>query len=354
MDAKLFYSWQNTLPSKYNRSFIESCIKTSIKRANKLEPLKSNFDHQKHKWLLDQATRETQGSPDIAITIFDKIQSTSLFVADVSIIKKVDNRSFPNSNVIAELGFAAACIGWENTIMIMNVSTDSPEYLPFDLRGRRVLTYHLDNKTSGNDKRNTKENLCKTMVTIINDRSKRLNLIKNDPYVTIILFISNRISILKKYWHQLIIEIYKCSNIKFEERNFDWEEFKEICSKANERNEINVSTPFGIQKKITDWYHAVHNITKKTLLEIFIFHDKIDTLVLDPLIKAEAQLNILSLGTSAGHITRDLNFYAYDIFQVFNQLSYSIEIHQKMHNQHLIEYHLRYRRLAKDRIRKES
>jgi hypothetical protein len=48
--------------------------------------------------------------------------------------------------VLTELGFASARIGWEKIVLVMNTNFGPVEDLPFDLRGRRVIPFHLSSR----------------------------------------------------------------------------------------------------------------------------------------------------------------------------------------------------------------
>lgn len=77
-------------------------------------------------------------------------------MADVSIINRsvkldsnaVNRRLTSNPNVLVELGFAAARLGWDRILLVQNTHYGTPEDLPFDLRGRRVITYDLRPETA--------------------------------------------------------------------------------------------------------------------------------------------------------------------------------------------------------------
>lgn len=135
MKRTIFYSWQSDLPNKTNRGFIDTALRRAITAIGRdetaaLEPV------------MDRDTLGVAGSPDIAVSIFAKVASADVFVADVSIINRDDgNRPTPNPNVLFELGFAVAELGWENVILVMNDVFGDPSALPFDLRGRRVIVY---------------------------------------------------------------------------------------------------------------------------------------------------------------------------------------------------------------------
>lgn len=136
--ATVFYSWQSDLPNKINRGFIEDCLKRAIKELKAEGQLKIDP-------CLDRDTMNVPGSPDIAATILDKIDSAALYVCDVSIINKgAAGRLTPNPNVLVELGYAIKSLGWNRVICVFNGATGRVEELPFDLRQRRVRVYHLD------------------------------------------------------------------------------------------------------------------------------------------------------------------------------------------------------------------
>lgn len=138
MRRNLFYSWQSDLPNNSNRGFIESCIKKSIKKLEKIAPFTLELN-------LDRDTRNISGTPDIANTIFEKISHSKIFVADISIINSSSkDRKCPNPNVLVELGFAVRVLGWERIFCIYNLDYGNFDDLPFDLRQRRPISYSIN------------------------------------------------------------------------------------------------------------------------------------------------------------------------------------------------------------------
>lgn len=135
MRRTIFYSWQSDLDGADNRNLIEEALKGSLKGIRQddtatIEPV------------LDRDTNGVPGSPSIAHSIFDKIGFADVFVADVSIINEgTCGRFTPNPNVLIELGYAVGKLGWDRIILVQNTEYGSPDNLPFDLRGRRVVTY---------------------------------------------------------------------------------------------------------------------------------------------------------------------------------------------------------------------
>jgi hypothetical protein len=138
----VFYSWQKELPNNTNRSFIEKSLGDAVKEIR-------NDDSISVEPRVDADTQGIPGSPDIGSAIFEKIKAASVFVADVSLITRAINdqgeaaRQTPNPNVLIELGFAAAVLGWNRILMVMNTHFGPVEQLPFDLRKKRTLTYDV-------------------------------------------------------------------------------------------------------------------------------------------------------------------------------------------------------------------
>lgn len=136
--ATIFYSWQSDLPNATNRGFIQQALENAIK-------ILHVDDSVTVAPVLDRDTQGLSGSPNIAETIFGKIDSAAVFVADVSIIGTAGehNRPTPNPNVLVELGYALKSLGGERLLLIVNTAFGNVESLPFDLRMRRVVTYTM-------------------------------------------------------------------------------------------------------------------------------------------------------------------------------------------------------------------
>ena len=142
MKKRVFYSWQSDLPNNTNRAFINTALEKAIDEI-------TSDDTFSLIPFLDRDTIGLTGSPDIAASIFDKIDNSSVFVCDVSIVNgySKDFRATPNPNVLIELGYAISKLGWSKIILIMNEYYGGVESLPFDLRGRKVLTYSISSDT---------------------------------------------------------------------------------------------------------------------------------------------------------------------------------------------------------------
>jgi hypothetical protein len=135
---KIFYAWQSDLDAKFNRSAIKKSLR--VASAELEERLSARKETE---IIIDEATRDSPGSPNIPKSILEKIQLADIFVADVSIIsgEKHGGRSTPNPNVVFELGFAVANLGWERVILLVNEVHGKVELLPFDFDRHRAMTF---------------------------------------------------------------------------------------------------------------------------------------------------------------------------------------------------------------------
>lgn len=146
----IFYSWQSDI----------NASRTSIYK--KLSEIKKEFKNKnKIEIIIDQATRDTEGSIPISDTLLEKICKADFFVCDISIIHKkgVMPRRTPNPNVLIELGYAVACLGWDRVIMFVG-NKDDIEDLPFDIKHRRI--FKVDDQSSTNT-------ICSSFLKTISD-----------------------------------------------------------------------------------------------------------------------------------------------------------------------------------------
>jgi hypothetical protein len=143
----VFYSWQSDLPKSTNQSGIRQCLRSSI---NKIEENKDEYRIE-----LDEATRNTTGSPNIPQTIFSKIEKSDVFVCDLTTINTESNckRKVSNPNVLIELGFAVATLGWERIILLFNSHYGKfPDDLPFDIDRHRASQFIIKDKSDKSGK----------------------------------------------------------------------------------------------------------------------------------------------------------------------------------------------------------
>lgn len=147
-EFNVFYSWQSDLPCDTNRNAIRSALRVA---SSKFE-----IATEKFRIVLDEATRGEPGSPNIPEKILEKIKSCDVFVCDVTTINSMSDLDFrrtPNPNVLFELGYAVAYLGWPRIIMLFNEEFGSLNHVPFDIAPNRVTKYRLssfDPKNKGN------------------------------------------------------------------------------------------------------------------------------------------------------------------------------------------------------------
>ncbi len=177
----IFYSWHSDLSGKTNRNAINTSIEKAIK-----ELKKKNKENDFHLDInLDRDTKDKSGSPSISNTIFEKINNTDIFIADVSIInnsfiqRRLKTRLTPNPNVLIELGYAINLLGWEKIICINNLKYGKNEILPFDIRGHRITSY---DSSTNNFKVNLQSFLKSHISKIINDFEEITNKHKLSDY----------------------------------------------------------------------------------------------------------------------------------------------------------------------------
>jgi hypothetical protein len=144
----VFYSWQSDLINDTNNRTIATCLKQAMLDVEK--------ETENIHLLFDEATRGESGSPEIPTTIFNKISKSDIFVSDITTINSdYPGRKSPNPNVLIELGYAVAQLGWERIIMVYNKNYGQfPSDLPFDLDKRRVSTFTITDKNDKNGRIN--------------------------------------------------------------------------------------------------------------------------------------------------------------------------------------------------------
>ena len=161
----IFYSWQSDLPAKYNRNLIEDALEKGIKEVTRDTELNISP-------VLDRDTANVPGAPDIAQTIFDKIEKSGIFVCDVTFVASSKVRAIPNPNVLVELGYAARVLGWDRMVLVLNLAYGPIESLPFDIRRRRVVTYKISEGEPGPSRASLAKSLSGAISSILRSASK--------------------------------------------------------------------------------------------------------------------------------------------------------------------------------------
>jgi len=149
VEYKIFYSWQSDLPHKSNRSFIREAIDEAVGQISKSGVVE---DAPR----VDEGMEGVAGTPEVATIMFQKIDASAIFIGDVSLVGSTEptdanreKKRVPNPNVLIEMGYAAARIGWNRIICVMNEHFGKRHEQPFDVRNRRFpINYTL---RTGND-----------------------------------------------------------------------------------------------------------------------------------------------------------------------------------------------------------
>jgi hypothetical protein len=137
MDFSLFYAWQSDSPLDDNKHLIRDAAKEAVKRISRDNDLEESSR-------LDHDTKDLSGTPEVAASIFSKIERAGMFLGDVTFVgssTSFDGREkkLPNMNVAIELGYAGKAIGWERVILVMNTAYGDPAEQVFDIRPFRKL-----------------------------------------------------------------------------------------------------------------------------------------------------------------------------------------------------------------------
>lgn len=138
---KIFWSWQADTPGGIGRHFIRGVLEEVIKDLRERPEIDDRGNQRDYSELhLDHDRKGASGSPELARLILSKIDSSIVFVADVTTTGIVpESSSDPhhkkpmNSNVAIELGYALKSIGDASILMVMNEHYGSRSDLPFDL-----------------------------------------------------------------------------------------------------------------------------------------------------------------------------------------------------------------------------
>lgn len=164
MANKVFFSWQSDIPNRVGRTFLKEILEEVCKEIAS----DTTLDEAVRDVAVDSDTQGVAGKPPVAITIFNKIDTSAVFVADMTFAGKRINKKgpIPNPNVLIEYGWALKALGHERVIDVMNIAYGKPsrENLPFDLVYLRwPITYNLPEDASAEVKSEEKRKLSKIL-----------------------------------------------------------------------------------------------------------------------------------------------------------------------------------------------
>jgi hypothetical protein len=105
---KVFWSWQADTPGNTGRFFVRDALAEAIKALKADEEIVEPSEREARDALhLDSDRQGVPGSPDLAATIFEKIEQATVFVADVTLVGETPaTQKLINPNVAIEYGHA--------------------------------------------------------------------------------------------------------------------------------------------------------------------------------------------------------------------------------------------------------
>lgn len=266
MKKTIFYSWQSDLPNSTNRSFISKCLENAVLELTEDLMIEA---------VIDRDTKDVIGTPDIASSIFSKIDIANIFVADVSFINSNSKqKKCPNPNVLIELGYAAKSLGWDKIICVFNSDYGKIEELPFDLRFRRPVSYSISNPSNKTkDKialKNILKNALKGIIEHDSNHDELKDYLKKILDKEVLTICNHLLKIIYGYDHSLSQEnISKLLDTKYEQLEYnlyekkllgftilkDWESFVD-------KFESLINQPFFIQNADTKTTTLILKIIK--------------------------------------------------------------------------------------------
>lgn len=148
MANTVFFAWQMDTSAEFNKDFIWRALQDAT--ANLATGAQPELSARPEK-----DTEGVSGNPNIVETIFRRISECSIFVADLTLVAETPKgKKAPNPNVLLELGYAARCISWARTILVMNNTFGGGADLPFDiLQHRWPIEYRVTEHTQVRDRR---------------------------------------------------------------------------------------------------------------------------------------------------------------------------------------------------------
>jgi hypothetical protein len=188
MAIRIFYSWQQKRPTKYNMWFILDCIAEAAKAVGRT------------RGQLDTEIRVTHsadgipGSPNIPLILDQRIAESDIVVGDVTFISYVgglpaQKRTFldrllgrnqplpvaepegqPSPNVVYEVGEAKGTkgLGYQRVLLVMNTEYGDATELPFDFAQTRYpMRYKFGPGSSTNERNEAKKKLIDSLTHAI-------------------------------------------------------------------------------------------------------------------------------------------------------------------------------------------
>jgi hypothetical protein len=172
---KIFWSWQSDTHGKTGRHFVRAALIEAIKELKQAEDVEEPSEREAREAIhLDHDRQGVTGSPDLAPTIFGKIDVAAVFISDVTLVAEIRDadgnlqKKLINSNVAIEYGYALKSLTDARVLMIQNTYYGSREELPFDLKHKAgPLQYYLAPNATKSEREAMAKALQKTLVTAL-------------------------------------------------------------------------------------------------------------------------------------------------------------------------------------------
>ncbi|MBR0902696.1 hypothetical protein [Bradyrhizobium liaoningense] len=151
---KVFWAWQSDHPREISRDVIRTALEAAIEQLKQERDVVEAPEESRSDLHLDHDTKGLRGSPDVARSILEKIQASTVFVGDLTPVGKTPDiegnegikpgRPLINSNVAIEYGFALRKLTDSAVIGVLNEAFGDPKDLPFDIIHKRwPIRYRL-------------------------------------------------------------------------------------------------------------------------------------------------------------------------------------------------------------------
>jgi hypothetical protein len=144
---KVFWAWQSDHPRNISRDIIRTALEAAIGHLPEDRDIVEAPEEARGNLHLDHDTKGLTGSPDVARSILEKIQASTVFVGDVTPVGSTPTvkgnegdkpgRPLMNPNVAIEYGYALRSLGDSGVIGVLNLAYGDPTDLPFDIIHKR-------------------------------------------------------------------------------------------------------------------------------------------------------------------------------------------------------------------------
>jgi hypothetical protein len=171
MDFSLFFAWQSDSPLDDNKHLIRDAASDAVKRVARDAEVEESPR-------LDHDTKGLSGTPEVASSIFSKIEQAGMFLGDVTFVGSSQShdrreKNLPNMNVAIELGYAGKAVGWERVILVMNNAYGDPGEQVFDIKHRRnPITFDVPADSSAEKRKEEKGKLSRAIEAAVRARLK--------------------------------------------------------------------------------------------------------------------------------------------------------------------------------------